>query len=60
MNEAQRIMREFTLTKVEGEYAYLTDEDSKEELFIAMALLPLGSDIGSRLVFDGTEFSLRD
>ena len=60
MNEAQGIMREFTLTKVEGEYAYLTDEDSKEELFIAMALLPLGSDIGSRLVFDGTEFSFKD
>ncbi len=46
----------YTLTKIEGEYAYLSD--GKEELFIAMALLPFGVDIGSRLKYENFEFEL--
>lgn len=48
----------YILTKIEGEYATLTDEVTKEELFIAMALLPLGVDIGVRLRFENMEFSV--
>ena len=48
----------YSLTKIEGEYAYLTDEKSGEELFIALALLPIGADIGSLLLYENFEFSL--
>lgn len=46
----------YTLTKIEGEYAYLADEGG-EELFIALALLPTGADIGTKLKYENFEFS---
>ena len=52
--------RLFTLTKIEGEYAYLTDNKTDEELFIALALLPQGADEGSLLEYENFEFSLCD
>ena len=52
-------MKIYTVSRIEGEYAYLSDE-SGEELFIAMALLPLGVDIGTRLSYEFPEFSLLD
>ena len=48
----------YILTKIEGEYAYIQDTQSGEELFIAMALLPLGADVSSRLKYENMEFSL--
>ena len=48
----------FKLTRMEGEYAYLKNESGGEELFIAMALLPLGCDIGTRLSYENMEFSI--
>ena len=48
----------YLLTKIEGEYAYLTEEGSGEELFIALALLPIGADIGTRLSCENFEFSI--
>ena len=48
----------YSLTKIEGEYAYLAPEEGGEELFIAMALLPLGVDIGSRLKYENFEFEM--
>ena len=48
----------YIISKIEGEYATLTEEASREELFIAMALLPLGVDIGTRLRFENMEFSV--
>ena len=50
----------FTLTRIEGEYAYLAPVEGGEELFIALALLPLGVDIGSRVLYEIFEFSLVD
>lgn len=47
----------YVITKIEGEYAYLKDRDG-EELFIAMALLPLGADIGTSLCYKDFEFSI--
>ncbi len=47
----------YTVTKIDGEYAYIS-EDSGEELFIAMALLPQGVDIGARLKYENFEFSI--
>lgn len=48
----------YILTKIEGEYATLTDEVTRDELFIAMALLPLGVDIGTRLRYENMELSV--
>ena len=47
----------YTLAKIEGEYAILTDEQSGEELFIAMALLPPNVDVGSRLLYEMMEYT---
>ena len=49
--------KDYTVIKIEGEYATLKD-DSGEELFIAMALLPMGTDVGSRLHYEMLEYTL--
>ena len=43
--------KDYTVVKIEGEYAYLRadGETRAEDLFIAMALLPTGIDVGTRL-----------
>jgi hypothetical protein len=52
--------KNFVLTRIEGDYAYLKDERSGEEMFIAMALLPMGADIGSRLHYENFSYELMD
>lgn len=52
--------KEYILTKIEGEYAYLEDIESKNEIFIALALLPEGADIGSKIKCEMFEYSLID
>ena len=44
--------KDYTLVRIEGEYAYLREDgalDASHDVFIALALLPVGSDVGSRL-----------
>ena len=48
----------YTLMRIEGEYAYLSDEESGEEIFVALALLPLGADVGSRLLYEMFTYTL--
>ena len=48
----------FKIVKIEGEYAYLAPIDGGDELFIAVALLPFGSDLGSLLICENFSFSL--
>lgn len=50
----------FTITKIEGEYAYLTPTDGGEDIFIALALLPLGADIGTKLICESFQFNIVD
>ena len=52
--------KNYTVTKIEGEYAYLREEGgaADEELFIALALLPLGTDVGSRLHWEPFTYTL--
>ena len=52
--------RDYILVKIEGEYAYLTDNETGEELFIAMALLPAGADIGTMLQYENFEFRIAE
>ena len=48
----------YTVIRIDGEYATLRDEASGDELFIAMALLPLGVDIGTRLCYEFPDFTV--
>ena len=47
----------YKIKRIEGEYAYLEDENG-DELFIAMALLPPGIDEGMTLKQECFEFTL--
>ena len=47
----------YEITRIDGDYAYLTDTLG-EELFIALALLPIGSDVGSKLKYENFEFEI--
>ena len=49
----------YKLVRIEGEYAYLQELGSEQnELFIAMALLPIGVDVGTILKCENFEFSV--
>lgn len=50
----------YKINKIEGEYAFLQPIEGGEELFIALALLPLGVDIGTPLQYENFEFSIID
>ncbi len=52
--------KKFILSRIDGEYAYLSPIDGGDEVFIALALLPPGSDIGSVLICENFSFSLCD
>ena len=48
----------FEVSRIEGEYAYIRNTQSGEELFISMSLLPLGIDEGDRLEYDSLSFKI--
>ena len=52
--------RDYITVRIEGEYATLRDMESGDELFIAMALLPEGTDIGTRLHYEMLEYTITD
>jgi hypothetical protein len=43
--------KDYILVKIEGEYAYLREigKGEADDVFIALALLPMGADIGTKL-----------
>ena len=41
--------KDYILDRIDGEYAYLRDVENGNEIFIALALLPMGADVGSRI-----------
>ena len=49
---------DYTVDRIEGEYAYLKDVKTGDEIFIALALLPEGTDLGSRLHYEMMEYSI--
>jgi len=50
--------KNYTVKKIEGEYAILVDEKDGGELFIALALLPDGTDVGTRLHYELPEYTI--
>ncbi len=54
--------KDYTVVKIEGEYAYLREvgADENSDLFIALALLPFGTDVGSRLHYEMFTYTLEN
>jgi len=54
--------KNYTVTRIEGEYAYLHEDGAAcdVELFIALALLPSGTDVGTRLHYEMLEYTVID
>lgn len=52
--------KDYIVDRIDGEYAYLKDIESGNELFIALALLPPGTDTGSKLHYEMMEYTLVD
>lgn len=48
--------KDYTVVKIEGEYAYLRPDSGaasgEDDIFIALALLPLETDVGVRLHYE--------
>lgn len=52
--------KDYIITEINGEYATLTERISGETLFIALALLPSGSDIGTKLHYEMLEYTIEE
>ncbi|MBO5052224.1 MAG: hypothetical protein J6D31_08515 [Clostridia bacterium] len=52
--------KNYTVVKIEGEYAYLRADGSgaEDDLFLAMALLPPGIDVGTRLHYEMLSYTI--
>ena len=52
--------KDYTVVKIEGEYAYLQpiDDAQAEPVFIAMALLPPNVDIGTKLHYEFLQYTV--
>lgn len=49
--------KDYVVTKIEGEYAYIKDTEGNE-IFIALYLLPEGTDVGSKLHWENFTYTL--
>ena len=52
--------KDYVVSKIEGEYAYLRDVETGNEIFIALALLPEGADVGRKIHCEMFEYSLAE
>ena len=50
----------YRVVRIEGEYAYLEEENTKDEVFVALALLPAGVDVGTRLKSEMLSYEIID
>jgi len=44
--------KEYIVARIAGDYAYLQDVQSGEEVFITLALSPEGIDVGTKLQYE--------
>ena len=55
--------KDYTLIKIEGEYAYLREigeKDPAKDIVIALALLPAGVDVGDKLHYEMFTYTLAE
>ena len=50
--------RYYTVIKIEGEYATIKDNETGDEIFIALFLLPEGTDLGTSLKYEMLEYEI--
>ena len=50
----------YIINRIEGEYAYLREEETENEVFIALALLPEGVDEGTRLRYEMFAYTVEE
>jgi hypothetical protein len=53
--------KDYTLVKIEGEYAYLreiNESNPEKDIYIALALLPAGADVGDKLHYEMFTYTL--
>lgn len=52
--------KDYIVKRIEGEYCYLENTETGEEVFIALALLPVNIDIGTRIHEEMFQYSIAD
>lgn len=55
--------KDYTLVKIEGEYAYLREigeSDPEKDIYITLALLPAGVDVGDKLHYEMFAYTLME
>ena len=55
--------KDYTLVKIEGEYAYLreiNESNSEKDIYIALALLPAGVDVGDKLHYEMFAYTMME
>ena len=50
--------QDYIVYKIEGEYAILKNIDDGVEVFVAMALLPAGTDVGVKLHCECLQYTI--
>lgn len=50
--------KDYILTKIEGEYAYLREINSDTEIYIALFLLPRDADVGTKLHYEMLTYTI--
>ena len=48
----------YIVENIEGEYATIKNIEDGAEIFIAMALLPIGTDIGTKLCYENFMYTI--
>lgn len=54
------MVREYTVSKIDGDYAHLQDKETDEDFLVAMALLPEDIDEGKRVIYKDFTYTVID
>lgn len=49
---------DYVVKRIEGEYCYLENVENKEEVFVALALLPANVDVGTKIHQEMFEYTV--
>ena len=51
-------LKHYVITRIDGDYAYLKDIATGEEIFLARALLPEEIDEGTKLCYEAFQYTI--
>lgn len=52
--------REYTVSRIDGDYAHLCDKETNDDFLVAMALLPDDIDEGKRVLYKDFTYTVID